>query len=332
MTRPGADRSPLLGSALILVGESATPGDLVDRFAEAGASVSHTRARAILEELARLGLARVAAGSGPGRRYVPTSLGLQLAGATMSGRQELRDELAALELLRSDLLSTIAHEIRTPLTAIRTSVGLLLEPRATLTPAERRALLMTTERNAERIQHLVSDLLDLTRLRSGKVTLQLRRFDATLVARAAASSVQPLTQMAGQTLVVTAPIAPLPVFGDRRRLEQALLNLVSNAQKYSPPGSRIEITVDAVDHEIRWSVTDEGPGIPAADRARLFERFFVGRTDRGGRSAGAGLGLPITLAIAQSHAGRIEVESTVGAGSTFRLIIPAAGPPEGRDE
>jgi signal transduction histidine kinase len=332
MTRPHADRSPLLGSALVLIGESATANDLVSRYSATGAAVGHVKARALLDELTRLGLARVVAGAGPGRRYVPTSLGLQLAMASISGSQDLRDELAALELLRSDLLSTIAHEVRTPLTAIRTSVGLLREPRATLTAAERRALLVTVERNADRIQHLVGDLLDLTRLRSGRVALQLRRFDATAMARSAAGSIQPLAQSAGQSLLVRAPITPLPVYGDHRRLEQALLNLVSNAQKYSPQGGRIEIAVDAVDHEVRWSVSDEGPGIGPADMARLFERFFVGRTDRGGRSAGAGLGLPIALAIAQAHAGRIEVESTVGAGSTFRLVVAAAGPPEDPDE
>jgi signal transduction histidine kinase len=332
MTRPRYERSPLLESALVLIGESATADDLVARYAAAGAMVSQVKARSLLDELARLGMVRVAAAAGPHRRYVPTSLGVQHGQVSMSESRELRDELEALELLRSDLLSTIAHEVRTPLTAIRTSVGLLLEPRAPLTTAERRALLMTVERNADRIQHLVGDLLDLTRLRSGKVALQLRRFDATAIAGSAAGSVQPLAQTAGQTIHVNAPISPLPVFGDRRRLEQALLNLVSNAQKYSPPGSTIEITVDAVDHEIRWSVSDEGPGIPPADRARLFERFFVGRNDRGGRTAGAGLGLPIALAIAQSHAGRIEVESKVGAGSTFRIVVPAGGPPEDRGE
>ncbi|MCU0293750.1 MAG: HAMP domain-containing histidine kinase [Thermoanaerobaculaceae bacterium] len=332
MAPPPADRSPLLSSALVLVGESATVDELTERYAAVGASVAGPDARALLDELVNLGLARVAAGHGPGRRHVPTALGRQLARASISGSEELRDELAALDLLRSDLLSTIAHEVRTPLTVIRTSVGLLREPGASLTDAQRRRLLATVERNADRIWRLVDDLLDLTRLRSGQMTLQLRRFDASSIARSAATLVQPLVSAAGQSLVVHAPAEPVPVFGDHRRLEQALLNLVSNAQKYSPPGSRIEITVDATDPEVRWSVIDEGPGIGPANMSRLFERFFVGRTDRGGRSAGAGLGLPIAMAIAQSHGGRIEVESSVGAGSTFRLVIPAAGPPEAHDE
>ncbi len=332
MTRPMSDRSPLLASALALIGESASADDLVSRFGVAGAAIGQHTGRTLLDELTHLGLARVAAGTGASQRYVPTSLGRQLAQVSIAGSHELRDELAGLERLRSDLLSTIAHEIRTPLTAIRTSVGLLLEPGSSPTVTEREALMATIERNADRIQRLVGDLLDLTRLRGGRVTLQLRRFDAAAMARATAGSVGPLAEAAKQSLVVSASITPLPVYGDHRRLEQALLNLVSNAQKFSPPGGRIEIVVDATDHEIRWSVSDEGPGIGPADQARLFERFFVGRTDRGGRTGGAGLGLPIALAIAQAHGGRIEVDSTVGAGSTFRLVVPTAGPPEDRDD
>jgi len=326
MTRPVADRSPLLPGALALAGDGTTAHELAARFEGAGAAVSETRCRALLEELAHLGLARVASGAGAGRRYVPTSLGRQLERASIAASDALRDELAALERLRSDLLSTIAHEIRTPLTAIRTSVGLLLEPTAAPTPDEHRMLLATIERNADRMQRIVADLLDLTRFRSGRVSLQLRRFDATAMARAAVESIAPLAEAAEQQIDLLAPVTPLPVFGDHRRLEQALVNLVSNAQKYSPRGARIRVSVDAAHHEIRWTVADEGPGIETADQERLFERFFVGRSDRGGRAGGAGLGLPITLAIAQAHGGRVDVESVVGTGSVFRLVVPAAGP------
>jgi signal transduction histidine kinase len=119
------------------------------------------------------------------------------------------------------------------------------------------------------------------------------------------------------------------VYGDRARLDRALLNLVANAHHFAPDGGRITVEVKATnDGMIRWSVTDDGPGISAVDQAHLFERFFVGRHDPDAPQEGVGLGLPRALAIAQAHGGTIEVRSRPGRGSTFTLVVPAAGPPE----
>jgi signal transduction histidine kinase len=113
------------------------------------------------------------------------------------------------------------------------------------------------------------------------------------------------------------------VVGDRRRLEQALLNLAANAQKFSPTGVDILIGVDADAEWVRWRVVDKGPGISAEEQERLFERFFVGSSDRSGAGGGTGIGLPTALAIAQAHGGGIEVESELGAGSRFELVVPS---------
>ncbi len=122
----------------------------------------------------------------------------------------------------------------------------------------------------------------------------------------------------------------LRVFGDRPRLDRALLNLVANAHHFAPDGGRITVRLNrSTDGMIRWSVTDDGPGISAADQAHLFERFFVGRHDPNSPQEGVGLGLPRALAIAQAHGGSIEVRSRPGRGSTFTLVVPAAGPPQG---
>jgi signal transduction histidine kinase len=172
----------------------------------------------------------------------------------------------------------------------------------------------------------VADLLDLARFREGRIALQRRRFDAAELAREAAATIAPLFAEAGQALVVHPPRHPRAVFGDRRRLEQALLNLLSNAQKFSPPGTTVDLEIVATDGQVAWVVRDAGVGIDAADRAQLFERFFVGRTDRTGAGRGTGLGLPIARAIAQAHGGEIEVESQPGVGSTFRLVVPLLGP------
>ncbi len=319
--------SPLVTAALALVGEGVTATALVGRLAEAGAVVETDTAERLLGQLAALGLVRVTHANGS-RVFVVTSLGARSGGSPVD-RPETARLLHDLEEMRTDLLSTIAHELRTPLTAIRTSVGLLRDPASDPDPDQREALLETIERNADRMQRLVGDTLDLTRFRAGRVQLQLRRFDALALARSVTASLPPES---AARVDITGPDGPTWVFGDRRRLDQALLNLVSNALRYSPQEQRVGITVTRMPpDEVRWSVTDHGPGIPHEDRARLFERFFVGRNDRSGRREGVGLGLPIALAIAQAHDGRIDIESEPGRGSRFTIAVPAEGP-SGADE
>jgi len=126
--------------------------------------------------------------------------------------------------------------------------------------------------------------------------------------------------------VLTGCDGEIPVYGDHRRLEQALLNLVSNAQRFSPDGADVGVAVAAAGGQVRWTVTDRGPGIPEGDRERLFERFFVGRNDVQGVREGIGLGLPTALAIAQAHGGGVDVDSAEGRGSAFTLHVPADGP------
>jgi signal transduction histidine kinase len=320
MSGPGAP-SPLAAAALVLVAPGTDADGLVERFLGAGASIDRATAGALLTELAGLGLVRVATGSGPTAHFVPTSLGTELLGSwPLTGAPT---ELTDLERLRTDLLATIAHELRTPLTAVRTSVGLLRAADARPTEEQQAMLLAAIERNAERMQRVVEDILDLARFRAGEIRLQLRRFDALELATDAVASLEPLAREREVELRVLPPSAGISVYGDRRRLEQALVNLVSNAVRH---GRRVEVSVERRGDGTAWAVLDDGPGIPPEHRARLFERFFVGRSDRTGRREGVGLGLPTALAIAQAHGGTIEVDSAPGAGSTFTLVVPTDGP------
>jgi signal transduction histidine kinase len=319
--------SPLAVASLGLVGRGASPTELTARFAAAGAVVSAATAHGLLDELAGLGLVRVARKGADQATFVLTSLGQHRLAAMAGARGDDVELLRELERMRTDLLSTIAHELRTPLTAVRTSVGILRDSRSDPTADQRSALLETIERNADRMQRVVGDILDLTRYRAGRVQLQLRRFDAVALARAAVASFPPTDR----PVRLDAPSHGVPVFGDRRRLEQALVNLVSNARKYSPPDAPVTVTVGEIDGIVRWAVADRGVGIPATDQARLFERFFVGRGDRSGPRDGVGLGLPIALAIVQAHGGGIDVESSPGIGSTFTMSVPAAGPEQQGD-
>jgi signal transduction histidine kinase len=321
-----ATLSPLAGAVLALVGGGVTPSDLVARLAANDATVDERAAKARLDELTDLGLARAQPADGGGTTYRLTPLGERLLGMSIGANPRQADLLAEIERMRTEILSTIAHELRTPLTAVRTSVGLLLDPAVEPSQEQRRTLLETVDRNASRMQRVVGDILDLARFRAGSVQLQLRRFDATELARSAIASIAPLAETRGQRIDLDAPAERVPLFGDFRRLEQALVNLLSNAGKYSPDGAPIRVTVAASGEDVSWSVADRGPGIRPEDQARLFERFFVASRDRTESAPGIGLGLPITLLIAQSHGGRVDVTSEPGRGSTFRLAVPVAGP------
>lgn len=323
-----APPSPLAGAALALIGDGVTARGLAERLGAAGAHVEAAVAAGILAELAALGLVRVARGDSDDRVRVLTSLGRAMTGSApgIGADAGIRARLAELERLRTDLLSTIAHELRTPLTAVRTCVGVLRGPDTNPSPEEMEALLSTIERNADRMQRVVGDILEIARFRTGEVVLQLRRFDAMELARGAIASVTPLASRRQQVVELDGPAAPIRVYGDHRRLEQAIVNFLSNAVKYGPSGGRILVRVRAVGHSVTWAVHDDGPGIPPDERPRLFERFFVGRNDHD--THGVGLGLPTALAIAQAHGGRIDVQSTPGRGSTFTLVVPADGPPD----
>jgi signal transduction histidine kinase len=316
--------SPMTLVALVVLGERGTVTELNRRLVAAGVDVDAAQAQRFASELEALGLIHVARG-GRTPEYARTDLGTRLLedGAGSKASAPLQE----LERMRTDLLSVIAHELRTPITVMRTLTGLLLDPAAEPTPEQRREMLQTMERNAERMQHLIGEILEMARYRSGTIRLQVRQFDAVELAASAIATIEPLAEQRGQSVELDAPASPLLVIGDRPRLDRALLNLVANAQKFAPDNGHITIRVSRLPRDrVCWAVTDDGPGICATDRRRLFERFFVGARDGRAARDGVGLGLPRALAIAQAHGGNIEVASRVGHGSTFKLIVPIAGP------
>ncbi len=312
---------PLLG----LLGEPTTADSLAAAVSGDGLELAPSRAAELLARLEQLGLARVAGYEDGQARYVSTSLGQRAAGAIVTADPDVRLGLEELERLRSDLLATVGHELRTPLTAIRTSAGLLLDPGLEPSESQRRQLLGTIGRSADRMQQLLTELLDLARLRAGAIEMAHDSFDARELARDVAVAVEPMAAARQQLVRLELADERLAVSGDRRRLEQALLNLVTNAQKFSPSGRDVTISVGRHGDRVRWTVVDEGPGIGPDEQERLFERFFVGALDRSGRG-GTGIGLPTALAIAQAHGGTIEVDSERGRGSTFHLVVPVATP------
>jgi signal transduction histidine kinase len=250
--------------------------------------------------------------------------GLEAAWAALAA------ERREVERLRRDLLSTVSHELRTPLTLIRTSIGLLLDSRPDA--AMRQRLLRNIKQSADRMHRLVTDMLDLARLASGHAELQVQWVDVGELVAGAASLMGPLLTEKQQTLSTEVP-APAPrVMGDHHRLEQVLLNLLSNAHKFSPAGARIAVAVLPAAGTVTVTVRDTGPGIPREAQPRLFEQFFTARTSSPNRQVGAGLGLPIANGIVEAHGGRMWVESEEGAGSAFSFALPVGGPPQTDDD
>jgi signal transduction histidine kinase len=322
-TDPIAHRA-LLACVMATVNASATPAQLSERFAAMGVLVDGIQALALMRRLTELGMLRVASVVDGISRYVPTVIGLRWP-QTLGGDDRLEAELADLERIRTQLIGAVAHELRTPLTAIRTSVGLLQDATVRPTSADADRLLANIAASAERMQRLVADVLDLARFRAGAVRLQLQQFDAVALARDVVLGMEPLFAAKRQTMRLEAPDRAL-VFADRRRIEQVLVNLLSNASKFAPSGTSVRLLIECRDDEVAWAVVDEGPGIPAEDQPHLFEHFYVNE-QRFPDQTGTGLGLPISLAIAQAHDGAIDVE-TGPTGTTLRLRVPSRGPAE----
>jgi signal transduction histidine kinase len=241
---------------------------------------------------------------------------------TIVGVEEaaLAAERETIERLRTDLLSTVSHELRTPLTLIRTSIGLLLDS----DPDEvmRARLLRNIKQSTDRMHSLVTDLLDLVRLRQDRTELHLRAVDTGELVTSAIALMRPLIDEKEQSLIIELPDPAPFVLGDYRRLERVLLNLISNANIFSPPGATITVTVDQDGQEVIMTVADTGAGIPPEAQKHLFEQFYTDRTSSTSHNIGVGLGLPIAKGIAEAHGGRITVDSTVGRGSAFAIILP----------
>jgi two-component system phosphate regulon sensor histidine kinase PhoR len=192
----------------------------------------------------------------------------------------------------------------------------------------RASLVNNIRRNTERLQSQVQQLLELARLHRGAVALFRETWDLRAIVEESALAVRPLTEEKGQTLAVACPSAPCPVEADRERIEQVIINLLSNASKFTPRQGSIELDLREEDGEFVVSVKDTGPGIPFGEQERVFDRFYSRSRGPGGKG-GTGLGLAIAKALVELHGGRIWVSSQRGRGSTFSFTLPKGDGHEG---
>jgi signal transduction histidine kinase len=238
-----------------------------------------------------------------------------------------REQLIELERLKSQFLSLVSHELRTPLSSIKASAEVLISTAPDDAPEAQVRLLRNIDRSSDRLGALITDLLDLTRLEGGRLELKREHLDLRDVAEEALATIGPLADGRRQKLSVDVDELPCPVDGDRRRLEQVALNLLTNAVKYSRIGGRIWLSVRrAPGQTIRLEVRDDGPGIRDSDQRMVFERFYRPDTEETRSAPGTGLGLPIARALAELHGGSIELRSEAGRGTSFVVSLPAAPP------
>lgn len=232
--------------------------------------------------------------------------------------------------LKDELVSTVSHELRTPLTAISGALGLMGSGAAGELPGRAARLVTVGQRNAERLATLVDDLLDMDKLQSGKLAFRFEQGDLRELLAEAVEQNQPYAERFGVMLDLAMPPAPVEGRFDALRLMQVVTNLLSNAAKFSPEGGWVRITLGHDGGMARISVTDEGPGISAEFRERLFDRFAQEEGAHQMKHAGTGLGLAISQAIAQAHGGRLELDPAPPPGATFHVLLPAPGD-EGTD-
>ena len=220
---------------------------------------------------------------------------------------------------QSDLISEFVHELRTPLASLSASAYILLRPEV---PEERRTkIIQTMQQEISRLSDMASAFLDLARLDSGRTRFQFSSVLIGEILEECSIVMHEKIDERQQNLVVEIPPSPIEISVDRDKLKQVLLNLLSNANKYSPPGSTIRLSVKTTSDEIILQVIDNGHGIPPKYISHLFEKFYrVPATEQ--EAPGTGLGLYICKHIIDAHGGKINVESVVGQGTTVTVRLP----------
>jgi signal transduction histidine kinase len=222
---------------------------------------------------------------------------------------------------KTDFLAKMSHELRTPLNSIIGFSDLLIEQDATIPGAKRTAFLQNVAGSAKHLLKLINDLLDISKVEAGKMSMNIEEIDLRAAIANSVASTTPLFTRKHQIVDLALPEEPMIVHGDQGRLEQVLLNLLSNANKFSPEGDRISVTTVGSGGSYRIDIRDHGVGISAADQQRIFEEFEQVHT-KGVLSSGTGLGLALARRFVEAHGGAIEVRSAEGEGSTFSVVLP----------
>ena len=232
-------------------------------------------------------------------------------------------ELKKLEKIRTDFVANVSHELKTPLTAIKGFVE-TLKISAKDDPVALVRFLDIIDKQTQRLEALVNDLLILSSIESKEVKMNIVAEPLNKLIPAVLALHKKIIEDKGHQVTVDIPPDLPNVLVDRQRMEQVFLNLLDNAVKFTPPGGKISIQARWEKPYVRVEVKDNGVGIPAEHLSRVFERFYRADKARSREAGGTGLGLAIVRHIVSAHQGKIEVESSPGVGSTFRIFLPCA--------
>jgi two-component system sensor histidine kinase KdpD len=269
---------------------------------------------------------------GPGFRVVDNRL--LLAVSSQLGlaveRERLRHEAMESEVLRrtdelkTALLNAVSHDLRTPLASIIASAGSLRQRDVAWTEQDQEEFAEAIEQEARRLNRIVGNLLDLSRIEAGSLRPASDWYDLGALIDDVVGRLRPIT--AQHQVRVEVPEDLPPVQLDYVEIDQVLSNLIENAVKYTPPGGEIEVTAQRGDGEVQVRVADRGPGLPAGAMSRVFDRFYrvdgSGRGDGGPGPGGTGLGLAVARGLVEAHGGRIWVETRPGGGACFTFSLP----------
>ena len=230
-------------------------------------------------------------------------------------------ERKKVEREKAEFVSTVSHELRTPLTSIAGSLGLLSGGAAGELPDRALRLITIAQSNSQRLERLINDILDMEKLQSGNMTFELAPLELTELA---AKAIESVGGYANVRFALNGPGAPVIVRADADRMTQVIVNLLSNAAKYSPPDQPVEVMITSVGGRARLTVRDHGPGVPEQFRDRIFAKFAQADSSDTREKGGTGLGLAITREIVERHGGRIWFDSKAGKGAAFHFELPVS--------
>jgi two-component system sensor histidine kinase KdpD len=248
-----------------------------------------------------------------------TQLRLAQERARLQGEAAAAAEVAEADRIRIALLDAVSHDLRAPLTAIKAAVSSLLAPDVTWDRTRAKGFYTTIDIEVDRLTSLVSNLLDMSRLRAGALPVMLRETDVEEVLYGAVDSLS----SAGSAVAIDLPARPPAVRADPGLLERAVANVMANAQVASPPGLAVRVQAGAVGDRVEIRVINRGPGIPAEQRQQIFQPFRP-LPRRDGDAGGLGLGLAIAQGFTEAMGGDLTVEDTPGGGATFVFSLPRA--------
>ncbi len=236
--------------------------------------------------------------------------------------RKANEELKKLDRMKSDFISVVSHELRTPLSTIKNAAGLLASGKTGEVSPDQERFLSMMVRNIDRLGGIINDLLDLSKIESGKMPFRFSELNPHPLFQHIIETFQPQAKANSLVLELDCPESLPTVYADGTRIEQVFCNLLSNAMKFTGAGGRVTLAARPVGDRVELSVSDTGVGLSEEDQKRVFEKFYQAEDPLTRSTKGTGLGLAITREIVQAHGGKIGLESVRGKGSRFFFSLP----------